>query len=48
MKRSKRLYGLLGVLAVVFIATVGVLTYEEKKEEIKTAERLCWRSTLMM
>lgn len=37
MKRSKRLYGLLGVLAVVCIATVGVLTYEEKKEEIKNS-----------
>ena len=35
MKRSKRLYTLLGLLAVVLIATIGVLNYEEKKEEIK-------------
>lgn len=37
MKRSKKLYTLLGVLAVVLIATIGVLKYEEKKEEIKNS-----------
>lgn len=37
MKRSKKLYTLLGVLVVVLIATIGVLKYEEKKEEIKNS-----------
>lgn len=37
MKRSKKLYILLGVLVVVFAATVAVLNYEEKKEEIENS-----------
>ena len=37
MKRSKKLYTLLGVLAVLLAATVGVLNYEEKKEEIENS-----------
>ena len=37
MKRSKRIYTLLGVLAVLLVATIGVLTYEEKKEEIENS-----------
>lgn len=40
MKRSKKLYTLLGVLAVVLAATVAVLTYEEKKEEIKNSDEV--------
>ena len=37
MKRAKRLYILLGVLAVLCAVTVGVLSYNEKQEEIKTS-----------
>lgn len=36
MQRSKRLYLLLGVLAVVCIAAFAVTRWEEKKEQIKT------------
>lgn len=35
MKRSKRIYILLGILAVCCIATFGVLRFEEHKEKIK-------------
>lgn len=37
MKRSKKIYGLLGVLVVLLIATVIVVQYKEKKEEIKNS-----------
>ena len=37
MKQSKKLVSMLVVLAVVLVATVFVLTYEEKKEEIKNS-----------
>ena len=33
MKRSKRLYILLGVLVVVCAGTYGVLQYEERKQQ---------------
>lgn len=37
MKRAKRIYGLLGVLVVLLIATLVVVQYKEKKEEIKNS-----------
>lgn len=37
MKRAKRLYALLGVLAVVCVATLIVVQYEQEKEEIRTS-----------
>ena len=39
MKRYKRLYLLLGVLAVACIATFGVLRFEEHQEQIKGSQR---------
>ena len=35
MKRSKKLYTLLGVLVLICVITFGVSKYEEKKELIK-------------
>lgn len=40
MKRSKRLYILLGVLVVVCAGTYGVLQYEERKEEISNSDEV--------
>lgn len=40
MKRSKKLYTLLGVLVVVCVLTFGVTTYEEKKEQIKNSDEI--------
>ncbi len=40
MKRSKRLYILLGVLVVVCTGTYGVLQYEERKEEISNSDEV--------
>jgi len=40
MKRSKRIYILLGVLAAACIATFGVMRYEEHKEQIKNSEEI--------
>lgn len=40
MKRSKRLYILLGILAVVCAGTYGVLRYEERKEQISNSEEV--------
>ncbi len=40
MKRSKRLYILLGVLVVVCAGTYGVLQYEERKEQISNSEEV--------
>ena len=40
MKWSKRLYILLGVLAVVCAGTYGVLQYEERKEEISNSDEV--------
>ena len=37
MKRSKRLYALLGILLVVCVATVAVTQMEEEKEQIKNS-----------
>ena len=37
MKRAKRLYTLLGILAVVSVLTFCVLNYQEKQEEIKAS-----------
>ena len=37
MKRSKRIYLLLGVLSVVCIATLCVLRFEERTEQIKNS-----------
>lgn len=37
MKRAKRLYILFGVLVAVCIATVCVLQYDQKQEEIQTS-----------
>lgn len=37
MKRAKRLYALLGVLAAVCVVTLAVISHEEKKEEIRTS-----------
>lgn len=40
MKRSERLFVLLGVFAVVCAGTYGVLQYEEKKEKISNSEEI--------
>lgn len=40
MKRSKRIYLLLGILAVVCAATFGVTRYEEHKEQIKNSDEI--------
>lgn len=40
MKRSKRIYILLGVLSVSCMATMGVMRWEEKKEEIKNSDEI--------
>jgi len=40
MKRSKRIYVLLGVLAAACAATFGVTRYEEHKEKIKNSEEI--------
>lgn len=40
MKRSKRLYVLLGVLAVTCGVTFGVSRYEQRKEEIKNSDEI--------
>ena len=37
MKRAKRLYILFGVLVAVCIATVCVLQYDQKQEDIQTS-----------
>ena len=37
MKRAKRIYILLGVLAVVCVAAFAVIHYQEKQEEIQTS-----------
>jgi len=40
MKRSKRIYVLLGVLGAACAATFGVMRYEEHKEKIKNSEEI--------
>lgn len=40
MKRSKRLYVLLGVLVVICGVTFGVSRYEQRKEEIKNSDEI--------
>lgn len=40
MKRSKRIYILLGVLAVSCMATLGVMKWEEEKEKIKNSDEI--------
>ena len=40
MKRSKKLYTLLGVLVVVCAITFGVTRYEEEKEQIKNSDEI--------
>lgn len=40
MKRSKRLYVLSGVLAVICVVTFGVSRYEQRKEEIKNSDEI--------
>ncbi len=40
MKRSKRLYLLLGVLAVICAATLAVSAYEERKEDIQNSDEI--------
>lgn len=40
MKRSKRIFVLLGVLVVACIVTFGVSRYETKKEEIKNSDEV--------
>ena len=40
MKRAKRLYALLGILAAVCIVTVIVVKYEEKQEEIRNSDEI--------
>ncbi len=40
MKRSKRIYALCGVLLVVCIATIGVMKFEEHKENIKNSNEI--------
>lgn len=40
MKRFKKIYVLLGVLAVVCLATIGVMQIEEQKEKIKNTEEV--------
>lgn len=40
MKRSKRIYILLGVLSVSCMATLGVMRWEEEKEKIKNSDEI--------
>ncbi len=40
MKRSKRIYILLGVLAVVCLATFAAIKFEERQEQIRTSEEV--------
>ena len=40
MKRYKRLYLLLGILAVACLATFGVLRFEEHQEQIKNSDEV--------
>lgn len=40
MKRFKKIYLLLGILAVVCLATIGVMQIEEQKEKIKNTEEV--------
>lgn len=40
MKRSKKIYLLLGILAVVCVATIGVMQMEEHKEKIKNTDEI--------
>lgn len=40
MKRSEKIYILLGVLAAACIATFGVMRYEEHKEQIKNSDEI--------
>ena len=40
MKRSKKIYLLLGILAVVCAATIGVMQVEEHKEKIKNTDEI--------
>lgn len=40
MKRSKKIYILSGVFAAACIATVGVMQFEEKKEQIKNSDEI--------
>ena len=40
MNRSKRIYILLGVLAVACVVTFGVMKYEERKEQIKNSDEI--------
>ena len=40
MSRSKKIYVLLGVLAVICLITFGVSRYEEKKEQIKNSDEV--------
>lgn len=43
MKRAKRLYILLGVLAVLSVAAIAVIQREEHKEKIKDAVKPSFR-----
>ena len=40
MKRFKKIYLLLGILAVVCAATIGVMQMEEHKEKIKNTDEI--------
>lgn len=40
MKRSKKLYALLGILAAICSVTFGVSQYEQRKEEIKNSDEI--------
>ena len=40
MKRSKKIYMLLGVLVVACIATFAVIRYEEHKEKIRRSDEI--------
>ena len=40
MKRSKRIYILLGVLSVSCMATLGVMRWEEEKEKIENSDEI--------
>ena len=40
MNRSKKLYILLGILAVACIATFAVMQMEERKEQIKNSDEI--------
>lgn len=40
MKKAKKIYTLLGVLVVICVLTIGVASYEEKKEEIKNTDEV--------